>query len=52
MENDNRREENNEVTGDIGNDGNAELQERGSDNQYQLISKSPNYKSSRNEWVT
>lgn len=51
MENDNRREENNEATGDTRNDENAELREKDSDNQYQLISKSLNYKSRRNEWV-
>lgn len=50
MEDDNRREENNEVTGDVRNDETAGPQERGSSNQYQLIPKSPsNRKSTRNE---
>lgn len=53
MEDDNRREENNKITGDIENDGTAGPQEKGSGNQYQLIPKSPsNCKSTRNEWVT
>ncbi|XP_029670999.1 HMG1/2-like protein [Formica exsecta] len=50
MEDDNRREENNKITGDIENDGTAGPEEKGSGNQYQLIPKSPsNRKSTRNE---
>ncbi|KYN27607.1 PREDICTED: high mobility group B protein 2-like isoform X2 [Trachymyrmex cornetzi] len=39
MEDDNRREEINEVTGGIEEDGAAGQQERGSDNQYQQLSR-------------
>ena len=51
MDDDNRREENNEVAGDVRNDGTAEPQEKGSDkDQYQLMQKSPSSrKSTRNE---
>jgi len=38
---DNRKEENNEVTRGVEEDGTAGQQERGSDNQYQQLSRPP-----------
>lgn len=50
MEDDNRREENNEVVGGTEEDGIAGQQERGSDNQYQHISRpSSSHKRTRDE---
>lgn len=51
MGDDNRREETNEVAGSVEEDGIAGPQERGSDNQYQQISRPSSSKRTRDEWV-
>lgn len=52
MEDGDRREENDEVTGDMEEDRTVGQQERTSDNQYQQISRPPSSKRTRDESVT